>query len=222
MMGATPGDFNALDHEKPRHRVTISKSFYMGQTEVTQSQWKSVMGTEPWKDEILVKEGANYPASYVSWEDTQEFCRRLSQKEGRTYRLPTEAEWEYACRAGSETVYSFGDNASKLGDFGWFDDRADSIDEEYAHLVGQKRANDFGLFDMHGNVFEWCSDWYDEDYYKSSRSTDPNGASSGSFRVKRGGSWYFRAMGGRSASRSWHTPTRRSGHLGFRLVSVSQ
>ena len=98
------------------------------------------------REELYVKEGPNYPASYVSWEDAVEFCRRLSQKEGRTYRLPTEAEWEYACRAGSETVYSFGNDGSQLGDYGWFDDNADSIGEEYAHLVGQKRCEWFWPF----------------------------------------------------------------------------
>ncbi len=221
MMGAADSDKEAYyGYEKPQHRVTISRPFYMGETEVTQGQWKAVMGTEPWKGEEYVKEGTNYPATYVSWEDAVEYCRRLSERDGREYRLPTEAEWEYACRGGSTGRYSFGDDVSELGRYAWFDENAWNKDEKYAHLVRQKLANPFGLFDMHGNVYEWCSDWYGEKYYGESPSADPTGPNDGESRVRRGGGWSNIAWFSRSAFRSRDTPTFRNNLLGFRLVSV--
>ena len=113
----------------------------------------------------LGEEGYANAASYINWDDAREFCKKLSAKENRTYRLPTEAEWEYACRAGTQTRYHFGDESSDLGTYAWFDDNAYDIGEKYAHRVGQKRPNGFGLYDMHGNVREWCQDWYETDYY---------------------------------------------------------
>ncbi|WP_417385385.1 SUMF1/EgtB/PvdO family nonheme iron enzyme [Gimesia sp.] len=175
------------------HPVHISQSFYMAKTEVTQQQWKAMMGTKPWMDGTYVKEGSNYPASNMSWGDAIRYCRKLSQKEGKTYRLPTEAEWEYACRAGSTTMYNFGDDASRLGDYAWYDKNANDVGERYAHKVAQKRANRFGLYDMNGNVREWCQDWYGEDYYEKSPYDDPSGPSGPSIiglsRVFRGGAW---------------------------------
>ena len=174
--------------EFPQHQVRISEGFWMGQTEVTQGQYKSVMNAQPWSGEKYVQEDANNPAVYVSWEDAATFCRKLSQQESETYRLPTEAEWEYACRAGTTTRFSFGDSDSSLGDHAWFRDNTWEVGQEYAHSVGQKEPNPWGLYDMHGNVWEWCSDYYGKDYYYKSPIVDPNGPSSGPSRSLRGGS----------------------------------
>lgn len=213
-------DSNAeyFEDEHPKHRVRISKPFYMTTTEVTQGQWRTVMGTEPWKGKRLVKDGDNYSATYVSWEDAMKFCRKLSQKEGKKYRLPTEAEWEYACRAGSTTMFSFGEDANHLGDYAWYNKNAFNIDKRYVHRVGLKKANAFGLYDMHGNVWEWCSDWYSEDYYGKSPTADPGGPSYGFSRVLRGGSWYRGAEESRSASRRSFNPEMGASSYGFRIV----
>ena len=209
-MGSPEGEEGRSDHET-QHPVTISKPFYMQTTEVTQGQWKSVMDTEPWTgwffNKSYVKKGADYPATYVSWDDAVAYCEKLSEKESVTYRLPTEAEWEYACRAETKTTWSFGDDEASLGDYAWHDKNAWDIGEKYAHQVGLKKPNAFGLYDMHGNVYEWCHD----------HKYDPTGPTSGSFRVFRGGSWYYDARRTRSAYRG------RLGadyffSLGFRLV----
>ena len=149
--------------------------------EVTQAQWQAVMGTTPWDVAKNVKEGDDYPASYVNWPDAVEFCRKLSEKEGLEYRLPTEAEWEYACRAGTTTAYSFGDDASELGEYAWYKENAWGAGQKHPHTVGQKKPNPWGLYDMHGNVWEWCSDWRGD--YSSESVTDPAGPSSGSVRT---------------------------------------
>ncbi|MDA1018482.1 MAG: SUMF1/EgtB/PvdO family nonheme iron enzyme, partial [Planctomycetota bacterium] len=216
-----PGEFQmgSLLSEKDRsndeyqHRVRITKPYFLGSTEVTQQQWQAVMGTTPWKGKSYVKEGANFAATYVSWEDAQEFCRKLSLKEsGVTYRLPTEAEWEYACRAGSSTRFGYGDDESQLSDYAWwgglFGD-GNAKEEKYAHEVGGKRPNAWGLYDMHGNVYEWCSDWYDSDYYKTSPASDPKGPGSGRSRVLRGGGWDDLAWFCRSANRDRISPDFR-------------
>lgn len=218
-MGSPASDSDAVSDEKPQFGVTISKAYYLGETEVTQGQWKAVMKTEPWKGKVFVREGDNYPATFISWDDATEFCRRLSAREGRSYRLPTEAEWEYACRAGSTRRYSFGDSATNLSEHGWFDKNAWDADEKYAHAVKQKRPNAFGLYDVHGNVREWCSDWYGE--YPTTPVVDPVGPTEGSFRVFRGGSWYDDAAFCRSAFRIRRTPDFRNGSLGFRLALSS-
>ena len=213
----------AFEKERPRHHVRITELFplYMGTTEVTQGQWERVMGTRPWSGEDLVKRESECAATYVGWEDAVEFCRKLSTKEGRRYRLPTEAQWEYACRAGSTTQYGFGDNKLDLGTYAWFDENASDIGEKYAHRVGQKRPNTWGLYDMHGNVWEWCQDWYGEDYYSSSAVDDPSGPATGLRRVLRGGCWDERAMFCRSALRFRFWPEARKGracYVGFRVV----
>jgi sulfatase modifying factor 1 len=211
------GTFLMGDNET-QHPVTISKAFYMQTTEVTQGQWKEVMDTEPWKGKQLVKEGPNYAASYVSWNDAAAYCKKLSEKEGKTYRLPTEAEWEYACRAGTQTRWSFGNDEKVLGDYAWYYENAWDIDEKYAHQVRQKKPNAFGLYDMHGNVREWCHDYYGEDYYKQSPENDPAGPSSGSFRVFRGGSWGVISRFTRSALRNGLVAGHRLDYDGFRIV----
>ena len=179
------------------------KEWQMGKYVVTQEQWKEVMGAEPWKGEKFVKEGDKYPAICISWDDCQEFVRELndsSLSRGWKYRLPTEEEWEYACRAGSTTKYYFGDDASKLGEYAWYDENADDIGEKYAHQVGQKKPNKWGLYDMHGNVWEWTE------------------TKEGSFRVSRGGCWFDSAGRCVSSNRHGYSPDFRDFNLGVRLV----
>lgn len=214
-MGNPVKEEMGLDY--PEHRVRISGDFWLGVTEVTQGQWEAVMGTHPWKDQEHVKAGANYPATFVSWEDAVRFCKRLSVKEGVVYRLPTEAEWEFACRAGTTiTDYSFGDGTTALEDHVWFFANTHKVNEKYAHQVGTKRPNPWGLYNMHGNVCEWCQDWYGG--YESAAAVDPVGSPTGSEKVVRGGSWYYDASNCRSSSRNYITPSHRSRYLGFRVA----
>jgi len=194
------------------HQVTLTQPLYMGVHEVTQSQYEQVMGNNP--SDFT---GRSNPVEQVSWVEAVEFCRKLSalpaeKSAGRVYRLPTEAEWEYACRAGTTTEYSFGNDKSELGEYAWFDGNSDRT----THPVGQKRSNGWGLYDMHGNVWEWCQDWYGDS--PSGSVADPTGPSSGSDRVLRGGGWRYGARDCRSAGRSYGTPDDRNRHLGFRLV----
>jgi formylglycine-generating enzyme required for sulfatase activity len=221
MMGSPEGEPDRSDNEH-QHKVTISKPFYMQTTEVTQEQWKEVMGTEPWKGAQFVKEGPNYAATWVSWDDAVAYCEKLSQKESKTYRLPTEAEWEYACRAGTETRWSFSNDEKDLGDYAWHKENARDIGEEYAHQVGLKKPNAFGLYDMHGNVWEWCHDYFEADYYERSPEQDPRGpqgSASDSSRVLRGGSWFYETRYARFASRNRSDKVRYlSVDFGFRLV----
>ena len=199
--------------------VALTKPFGLGKYEVTQGQFKKVMDTEPWNGEDYVKADKDFPATYVDWDDATDFCKKLTaieRKSGKLkadeeYRLPTEAEWEYACRAGTETAFSFGDDESKLGEYAWFDGNA--RDEQYAHKFGLKKPNPWGLHDMHGNVWEWCSDWYDD---KLSGGTDPIGPEEGSYRVGRGGSWWRPPGYCQSADRSFYAPSGRD--LGFRVA----
>ena len=203
-------DPEARDEETPLHRVTISRPFYLGKYAVTQDQWEAVMESNPSKFK-----GRSNPVETVSWDEVQEFIRRLNIQEGNgCYRLPTEAEWEYACRGGTTGVYSFGDNAGSLGHYAWYADNSG----EKPHPVGQKRPNAWGLYDMHGNVWEWVQDWYCRDYYSDSPSSDPRGLSSGSYRVRRGGCWYSVEKSCRSANRYYFTPDYRYDVLGFRLA----
>jgi formylglycine-generating enzyme required for sulfatase activity len=214
MMGADKEFEEAEDYEQPRHQVTISKPFYLGVYEVTQQQWKDVMGNNPSNFK-----GRDNPVETVSWEDVQDFIRRLNQKEGHSrYRLPTEAEWEYAARAGSTSTYFFGDDESQLGDYAWYPGNSGRT----THPVGQKRANDWGLYDILGNVWEWVGDWWGETYYASSPSADPTGPISGAYRVDRGCGWNLVARLCRSASRFGLAPAARSGYCGFRLVFLSE
>ena len=194
------------------HEVTLTKPFKMGVHEVTQAQYEQVMGVNPSRFK-----GGNKPVEMVSWDNAVEFCRRLSElpaekAAGNVYRLPTEAEWEYACRAETTTMYSFGDDESDLGDYAWYGDNSG----DKTHPVGGKKPNAWGLYDMHGNVWEWCQDWYG--YYPSGSVTDPSGATSGSSRVFRGGGWFGTAVYCRSAIRYRYKPSFR--YIGFR-VSLS-
>ncbi len=192
------------DNEKPIHKVTVNYEFYMGKYEVTQEQYESVAGSNP----SSFKNCPKCPVENVSWDDTQEFIRKLNAKnDGYKYRLPTEAEWEYAARAG--TTGDFYGNPDSIA---WYGDNSGGK----IHPVGQKQANAFGLYDMSGNVWEWCQDWFGE--YPSGTVTNPTGATSGSFRVVRGGSWDDTAGYLRSAFRNLYAPSKRSSFLGFRVV----
>ena len=217
MMGSPDSDEMAGDSEKPQHEVKITKGFWLGKCVITQGQWESVMGTTPWSGEDYVQSNADHPAVHVSWEDMQEFIGKLNRAEGsEIYRLPTEAEWEYACRAGTATRWSFGDAENRLGDYAWYGGNAWGTGERYAHRVGTKQSNGWGLHDMHGNVYEWCQDWYGE--YTSGSQEDPMGAASGSNRVLRGGSFGNAAQFARSAHRNYSSPGFRSDFLGARLL----
>lgn len=180
LMGSADGDESAFGQEKPQHRVEITEAFYLGKYQITQGQWQAVMGNNPSK----FKKGNDYPVERVSWDDCHEFLEKLNQKTGKQYRLPSEAEWEYACRAGTTTKYYFGDDAKQLGKYAWFNGNANSE----TRPVGQKKPNQFGLYDIHGNVWEWCEDSW-ENNFGTPRTQKPLVASSDT-RVLRGGSWF--------------------------------
>jgi formylglycine-generating enzyme required for sulfatase activity len=223
----SPASEKGSEENETLHKVEISKPYYLAAFEVTQGQYSTVMGKtgeivlerDPKTNRVTRKldiRSSPLPVTEVSWEDAVEFCKRLSllpeeKKAGRSYRLPTEAQWEYACRAGTSTAYSFGDNANALGEYGWFDDNTNG-----PQPVGTKKANPWGLYDMHGNVYEWCSDWYGD--YPEGLAVDPTGPADGSGRVRRGGSWGDLASLCRSAFRYWGGPSNRGDDLGFRLL----
>jgi len=222
MMGSPETEKGRQENET-QHEVTISKDYYLGVYEVTQAQYETVMGKNPshFQGAIVGNENADLPVENVSWDDAVEFCKKLSdlpeeKKAGRVYRLPTEAEWEYACRAGSKTAYSFDDEEGLLPEYGWF--KRNSSDR--THTVGLLEPNAWGLYDMHGNVWEWCSDWYVE--YPQGAVSDPTGPKEGSDRVIRGGGWNSGAADCRSAYRGGSTPGDRFYSLGFRLALSSQ
>ncbi len=223
-MGSPEGELGRDPSEGPQHQVTLSRGFWMGKYELTQAQWKSVMnGVNP-----SYFQGANAgnvntdnrPVENVSWDDvTQTFLPALTGRMGLTFRLPTEAEWEYACRGGTTTRFYWGDDPSDtmIGDYAWWYQNADSVGEGYPHVVGGKLPNNFGLYDMLGNVSEWCQDWYED--YASGAVIDPTGPASGVFRMLRGGSCYAGSPSCRPARRSADTPDNRYYGYGFRLVS---
>lgn len=208
-MGSNNGDAN----EKPVHRVTISNSFYIGKYEVTQAQWQAVMRTNP---SYFKDCGGNCPVEQVSWEDAQDFINKLNEaNDGFKYRLPTEAEWEYACRAGTTGDYY----AADVDDTGWYFDNAG----KKTRAVGGKQPNAFGLYDMSGNVWEWCRDWYHANY--NGAPTDGSAWLSGGeqqHRVLRGGSWGVYATSLRSASRVDNAPVFHNSARGFRVVAVAR
>jgi len=208
--------------------VTLKQGFWMGKFEVTQGEWEQVMDTKPWSGKIYVKQGNRYPASYVSWEESVLYCQKLTEQERQArrvssdweFRLPTEAQWEYACRAGTTSEYSFGDNGSQLSEYAWWGgNRGDGSSgvEKYAREVGLKKANLWGLHDIHGNVWEWCFDWYGE---KLPGGVDPCVNSSGLLRVDRGGSWFHTKQDCRSAVRVSYKQDYRGSSRGFRIVLV--
>lgn len=207
-------------YKSRQHLVKLIKGFYIGVTEVTQAQWIRIMKTRPWLGKEYVRDGDNYPTILVSWNDATEFCRKLSEKEGRKYRLPTEAEWEYVCRAGTKTLFSFGndkdDDKDRLADYAWFEKNAWEDDEKFAHIVATRKPNPWGLYDIHGNMWEWCSDRQGD--YPTSQVTDPKGPSSGKYRILRGGSWRSIRAFCSSADRFWNSIDFRGPYYGFRIV----
>lgn len=214
-MGAT-----VLADEKPPHRVMISNAFYVGRFEVTQGQWRAMMGDNPSRFD-----GDHLPVEEVSWDDVQRFINKLNAlNDGFLYRLPTEAEWEYACRAGTATAFAFGDSLSSAQ--ANIDDRQNrggsvtGMRREGTTAVGSFQPNAFGLYDMHGNVWEWCQDFYD--YYPNNSSTDPRGPNSGVRRVLRGGGWTTGSSFARSAIRIGWGPSTRDNSHGFRAVAVAR
>jgi formylglycine-generating enzyme required for sulfatase activity len=228
-MGSDANDSEAAANEKPKHGVTISKPFLLGKFEVTQAQWEAVMGSSPFtldrSNPFYNLPGMaaritkpDHPAT-VSWNDAQDFIKRLNQKEGHArYRLPTEAEWEYAARAGTTTAYSFGDDAKQLGRFAWF---GEDFTSGGSHPVGRKPANPWGLHDIHGNAWEWVQDRYADGYGTSAPQVDPSGPSTGSGREVRGGSWHSTAGGWRSAFRKEYAPDYRGISIGFRVAMTA-
>jgi len=209
--GGNKGYRDWIENETPHHQVETSRPFYLGKYPVTQRQWERVMGSHP-----SHFKGDNLPVESVSWEDAQAFMKKLNEREGvDLYRLPTEAEWEYACRAGSTGLYSFGEEVSQLGEYAWYDKNSDGE----THPVGEKSPNAWGLYDMHGNVWEWVQDWYAADYYEHSPRRDPQGPDTGADRVGRGGGWSGAARFARSAFRDGLPPGARYVGLGFRCLS---
>ncbi len=218
MMGS-PESEQGRNENETQHEVTISKDYYLGVYEVTQAQYEKVMGKNLsyFQGAKVGNENADLPVENVSWDEAVKFCKKLSalpeeKKAGRVYRLPTEAEWEYACRAGSKTAYSFDDEEGLLPEYGWFSRNS----SRRTHTVGLLEPNAWGLHDMHGNVWEWCSDWYEE--YPKGAVSDPTGPKEGSYRVLRGGSWFYEAAYCRSANRYRLVPSYRYNRLGFRLA----
>ena len=206
-MGATSEMTDPYDNEKPTHQVTLS-SYYIGETEVTQALWKAVMGYNPSEFK-----GDNLPVEKVSWDDCQEFIRKLNAATGRRFRLPTEAEWEFAARGGNQSRRTQYSGSSNIDDVAWYDGNSGNS----THPVKTKRPNELGLYDMSGNVWEWCQDWYGS--YTSYSQTNPTGPNSGSDRVIRGGSWtYYKACICRSSYRLYRSPGGRDYDLGFRLA----
>ena len=206
-MGATSEQgSDAWGGEKPVHSVTLS-SYYIGKTEVTQALWKAVMGSNPSK---FI--GDNLPVEMVSWDDCQEFIRELNALTGQNFRLPTEAEWEFACRGGNNSRGYKYSGSNNLGSVAWYDGNSGNK----THPVGTKAPNELGIYDMSGNVWEWCADWYGD--YSSGAQTNPTGPYGGSGRVGRGGSWDFNVRICRSSLRIHSDPTDRNINLGLRLA----
>ncbi|MEI7637978.1 MAG: formylglycine-generating enzyme family protein [Syntrophus sp. (in: bacteria)] len=208
-MGSPSGELGRFNDESPQRRVTISQSFYVQTTEVTQGEWQRVMGNNASHFNSC---GDDCPVENVNWNDVHDFIRRLNRQEGTDkYRLPTEAEWEYTARAGTTKRFYSGDNDDDLSRAGWCGNS-----RSRTHPVGQKTPNSWGLYDMHGNVWEWVQDWKGD--YPAGSVTDPTGPSSGSYRVNRGGSWNNDVRSCRAANRGGYTPDFRNYRLGFRLA----
>jgi len=221
-MGSPASEQNR-DSDEDQVDVTLTQGFYLGETEVTQAQWSAVMGTEPWAGKSYIKEGPTYPATYVTWNDAVAFCAKLTEQEqaagrlanGSRYDLPTEAQWEYACRAGTTTAYYFGDDPARLGEFSWIRDNTWDIGERYAHEARLKIPNAWNLYDMPGNVREWVRDGYQAEL---PGGLDPAFKTPGTNgrRVLRGGSFLYLASNVRSATRLYNQPDSRNFYPGFR------
>ena len=221
MMGRYPGEQDSDDWEDPQHSVTLSSGFWMGTYELTKAQWTAVMGTTPWSGRDYVLNDPDSPAVYVSWNTAQAFITALNGLTGKVFRLPSEAEWEYSCRAGTTTRFYWGDDPSytAINDYAWYYDNAWDVNERYAHVVGRKLPNARGLYDMSGNICEWCED----DSHGSYDGAPVNGdawvdSPRGSYRVLRGGCWHDSGLYCRSARRRNNYPSHTYYDLGFRLA----
>ena len=215
LMGSPDNDSQAYKDEKPQHQVTITQPFYIGKYPITQEQYEAIMGNNP----SYFKNGGKYPVEYVSWNDAQEFCQKLSKLTGKTYRLPTEAEWEYAARAGNQSSYYYGDDENQLGDYAWYEENSNN----QTYPVGQKKPNKWGLYDMLGNVWEWCEDDRHDNY--NGAPTDgkvwiDNNCSQSEYRIRRGGSWFDDSKCCRCAIRGMIFPAWCDSINGFRVVMV--
>ncbi len=227
LMGSLEDEPGHRYNEGPQHEVALSTPFYLSVTPVTQEQYEKVMGRNPARFTRDAGGSTEHPVENVSWDDAVTFCRKLSELpgergDGRSYRLPTEAEWEYACRAGTTTAFSCGSglaitqaNFEGLFPYG---DGPKGAGPQKTTRVGTYPANNFGLHDMHGNVWEWCADWYNDGYYRNGPRRDPPGPASGRFRVVRGGSWHNHGATCRAAYRNGLVPHNRDIYTGFRVV----
>jgi formylglycine-generating enzyme required for sulfatase activity len=213
-----PAMLSGFRHAQPQHDVAVTRGYWLGRYELTQGQWEAVIPTRrPWWVQSNVQRNPSHPAVGISWDDVQDLVTALNQWEGKvTYRLPTEAEWEYACRAGTTTQWSFGDDEAQLQEYAWCADNAWAVGQRYAHAVGTKLPNPWGLYDMHGNVQEWVQDWFG--FYSSGAQVDPQGPATGGIRVTRGGSFITCAGYSRSASRIAELQDTRFFDLGVRLA----
>jgi formylglycine-generating enzyme required for sulfatase activity len=218
-MGSPETEKERAGDEGPQHTVKITRPYYMGATEVTQGQWQAVMGTNPSNFK-----GDNLPVENVSWSDCHEFLKKLSAREGQTYRLPTEAEWEYACRAGTTAPFNTGETiGTDQANYDGNEVYVNGVKGEFRQKTtpaGKFNPNSWGLYDMHGNVWEWCEDWYDKDYYRNSPAADPTGPAQSTGRVLRGGSWSVAPKCCRSAFRFRYGPDFRYVDVGFRAVAL--
>ncbi len=223
-MGSPDSDGDAVDREKPVHEVTISRDYYLGKYPVTQEQYEKVMDKNPSafsatgirKNLVIGMDTRRFPVESVTWDEANEFCKKLSQITGRECALPTEAEWEYACRAGTNTRYFCGDNPDCLREFAWDKPQLAGL-RGTPHEVGKKRANPWGLCDMEGNVCQMCADWFAEDYYKKSPKEDPCCSIRGESRVERGSAWLHDPVLRRCAARGTGLPASRGFYTGFRV-----
>ncbi|MBX3401688.1 MAG: formylglycine-generating enzyme family protein, partial [Gemmataceae bacterium] len=198
--------------EMPVHNVELSKGIFAGVFTVTQAEYQAVMGVNP-----SYFQGLSRPVESVSWYDAKAFCSFVSKSAGREIRLPTEVEWEYLCRAGSTTKYCFGDDGNSLAKVGWFDKNSNN----QTHNVGSLEPNAWGLYDCHGNIWEWCEDWYVPLIYQRGNCKDPVGPPSGVERVNRGGSWSYSAEGCRASARGHYIPSGKNSVIGFRCVAAA-
>jgi formylglycine-generating enzyme required for sulfatase activity len=227
LMGSPRDEVGHEGDEGPQHEVEITQGFYMGMYPVMQAEYETITGKNPsyfckqggGKDKVANQDTGQFPVEQVSWEEAVAFCESLTKKdtqkpEGWVYALPTEAEWEYACRAGTKTAYSFGDDPDQLAEYAWYLENSG----DRTHAVGTRKANQWGLHDMHGNVWQWCADWNGKDYYQNSPGKDPKGPGNGKCRVLRGGSWNFNPRYCRAAYHNFNEPGYRYDNLGFRVV----
>jgi len=207
------GSNKGLENEKPVHEVKIEKEFEIGIVPVTQKQWRTVMETEPWKGIPKTSDGDKYPATYITWIEAETFMKRLVALDSDfNYRFPTEAEWEYCCRAGTQTEFHFGDDESKLYKYGWFDKNVLEAGYFHAQEVGEKDPNQWGIYDMHGNIWEWVDDWYVDSHLPEKKYDYIDD------KVLKGGGWDYSAFGARAAFRYHSKPIRTNYVIGFRVV----